>query len=412
MKIKKSAFIDQLSTDQKKRLKKRLQRNNSLLKKHGFVNYSDAGELLTGYSYGEFYDWDLYFENIYLSYFGISNFCRTNLETFLDQQLPSGFVARTLGIVHVRERDHFKPFLAQIAILGSKQTDNYNWLIGRYYERLKKYMDYWTWYQDFDKNGLSIWQGPGHSGLDTQFSRCGANGAMICEGVDLNSYLYLEYKSMQQIALKIGEDKDAIYFEEQADNFKVKINEILWDEEDGFYYDRNERTGERIKVMSVAGFTPLWAGIATKERARVIIEKHLLDKEKFWLNYPVATYSKQEPDFYQSIKVGGDECNTAGPTWIMTNYMIFHGLRKYGYKKEAQELADKTFKMVLAEEETREYFNSETGNGEGLNPFFGWSTLAYFMPLEMELDYDPTLIDNMEIKKLAEDYLELDFPMF
>jgi hypothetical protein len=32
--------------------------------------------LLTGYPYNEFYDWDLYFENLYLSYYGV----RTNAD--------------------------------------------------------------------------------------------------------------------------------------------------------------------------------------------------------------------------------------------------------------------------------------------------------------------------------------------
>lgn len=409
---KKLKFLEGLSPAMREKLKSRLLRNNSLIKQHGIKYFSDAGELITGYAYGEFYDWDLYFENVYMSYFGISNYCRTNLETFLDQQLPSGFIARTLRIVHDRPRDHFKPFLAQIAILGSKQTRNYLWLEGRYYERLKKYLDYWTWYMDFDKNGLSIWNGPGHSGLDTQESRCGVNDAMIDEGVDLNTYLYMEYKSMALIAGKLKKKDDVKYFDDLAEKYSRCINDILWDEKDGFYYDRNERTGEPIKVQSVAGFVPLWAGIVPMERAKILIEKHLLDKEKFWLSYPVATYSKKEPDFYQGITRGGDECNTSGPVWIMTNYMIFHGLRKYGYTKEAEELALKTFAMVMKEEETREYYNSETGNGEGLNPFWGWSTLAYFMPIEFELDYDPTSVENEKILKPGIDLFDIQFPMF
>lgn len=409
MNLKKSKFLEALNPEQRRRLQNRLLRANALVKKHGIKTYSDAGELLTGYSYGEFYDWDLYFENIYLSYFGISNYCRTNLETFLDQQLPNGFVSRTLNIVHSRPTDQFKPFLAQTAILGSKQTGNYMWLEGRYYKRLKKYLDYWIWYKDHDKNGLAVWQGAGHSGMDNQWSRCGDDDAETNEGVDLNTYLYLEFKSMQLIAEQLSKIEDVQFYANEAEKLKRKINEELWDETDQFYYDRNERTGEFVKVQSVAAFIPLWAGIVPKERAKILIEKHLLDTERFWLNYPIATYSKKEPDYYQSIE--GIECNWRGPSWIPTNYMVFQGLKKYGYKKEAQELALKSFEMALREEETREYYNAETGNGEGLNPFFGWSTLAYFMPLEMELDYDPTKVENNKIEKLGEDYFGIEFLM-
>ena len=50
--------------------------------------------LLTGYAYGEFYDWDLYFENLYLSYYGISDYCFSNFKAFMALQKPDGFVSR------------------------------------------------------------------------------------------------------------------------------------------------------------------------------------------------------------------------------------------------------------------------------------------------------------------------------
>ncbi len=400
-------FFDQLSPAYQARLLQRVKRSNALIQQHGIKFYKDAGELLTGYGYGEFYDWDLYFENLYLSYFGVSKFCRTNLEAFLDQQHPDGFVERTLNIVHHRPTDHFKPFLAQTALLGSKQTGSYKWLIGRYYQRLKKYVDHWTWFKDHDKNGLSVWQGAGHSGMDNQWSRCGEDDAQNVEGVDLNCYIYMELKAMAEISAAIGlvdEQKD---FQQRAEQLARNINEQLWDENDGFYYDRNEQTGHWVKVQSVAAFIPLWAGIVPADRAKRLIEEHLLDENRFWLNYPVATYAKTEPDYYQSIE--GIECNWRGPAWIPTNYMIMHGLMDYGYWEEARQLAERSFSMAIEEEETREYYNAETGNGEGLNPFWGWSCLAYFMPLEFDLRYNPSSIQTEKILPIGEQHYKVSF---
>ncbi len=110
--------------------------------------------------------------------------------------------------------------------------------------------------------------------------------------------------------------------------------------------------------------------------------------------------AKSEPDYYQERR--GGECTWMGATWIPTNYMVFHGLLKYGYKDAARELADKTFRMVLQESATREYYNGETGSGQGLNPFWGWSTLAYIMPVEYQLGYDPSDLTRRDFLKIKE----------
>ncbi len=379
-------------------LYKRLKKVNRDIASRGIQCYDGRMDLITGYSYGEFYDWDLYFENIYMSYYGIHEYCRNNVEAFLDQQLACGFVSRT--IIQPRMQQHFKPFLAQIALLGAKQSGNFQWLRGKYYDRLKKYIDYWFWYCDLDKNGLCIWDSADHSGMDNQNRRAGAMYEKVVEGVDLNCYLYRELLALAEIAEKLGESKEKEQFLAHADTLAGLINRLCWDEEDGFYYDRHERRGELIKVKTVCGFLPLWAGIAPKERAERLVKEHLLNPDEFWLTYPVATWSKSEPDYYQQRK--GGECNWMGTTWIPTNYMVFHGLLDYGYFEIGKQLAYKTFELVLSETETREYYNGETGCGQGLNPFWGWSTLGYYMPLEFEARYNPMDIDAKEILPLGE----------
>ena len=90
--------------------------------------------------------------------------------------------------------------------------------------------------------------------------------------------------------------------------------------------------------------------------------------------------------------------------------MIFHGLMRYGYKDLARDLAYRTFHMALDENPvTREYYDSDTGKGNGLNPFWGWSSLAYVMPLEYETGYDPTDIQS-EIKPLLSSSLHVPGP--
>jgi hypothetical protein len=350
--------------------------------------------LLTGYAYGEFYDWDLYFENLYLSEYGVSDYCFSNLSAFLEVQCPDGFITRSLTAEGKPDRmqQPFKPFLAQIAVLGSRQRhDDFNWLKGEKYDRLGRYIDRWFGY-DGDHNGLSVWDSADASGMDNQHSRAGGMHAFEDEGVDLACELVREMRAMATIADHIGLPDDARRWRKRADDVSAAINAVCWDETDGFYYDRNEKTQKLVKVKSVAGFFPLWAGVATPERAARLVKEHLMNENEFWLKYPVATYARTEPDFYQGRRKG--ECNWCGPAWVPTNYMIFHGLVRYHFNQEAAELARRTYDMALRQNAvTREFYDSDTGNGNGMNPFWGWSSLAYVMPLEAKLGYDPTDLD-------------------
>jgi putative isomerase len=363
------------------------------------------GTFLTGYPYNEFYDWDLYFENIYLSYYGVWQYCFTNLKEFLNRQQPDGYVNRSL--IKQRDRQHFKPFLAQLLVLGAKQNKNdYEWVRGNYYERLKKYLDKWFSY-DGDHNGLPVWNSADAAGTDNQWSRAAAIGAFEVEGVDLASYLVRELQAMAVIAHHLGLKDDVKAFHKHADYLVKLMNETFWDEQDGMYYDRNEKTGKLVKAKSATCFTPLFAGAATPAHAKRMIHEHLLNPNEFWLAYPVASYAKTEPDYYQGSH---HECNWRGPTWAPTNYMIFHGLIRYGYSREAKDLADRLFNMaVLKNPVLREYYNAETGEGLGQTRFWGFTASYYVLPLECGLKYDASTLER-EVRPIVSQELGVQFP--
>jgi len=362
------------------------------------------GTFLTGYPYNEFYDWDLYFENLYLSYYGVWSYCFTNLKEFLNRQQSDGYVNRSL--IKQRDRQQFKPFLAQLAVLGAKQNhDDYEWLRGNYYDRLVKYIDKWFSY-DSDHNGLPVWNSADAAGTDNQWSRAGALSSFEIEGVDLASYLIRELRAMSVIATHLDLSGDSAAFNHHADRVAELINNVFWDEQQGMYFDRNEKTGERVYVKSATNFIPLFANAATTSRARRMIREHLLNEKEFWLTYPVASYARTEPDYYQGSH---HECNWRGPTWAPTNYMIFQGLRHYGYHAEARELATRLFNMALLKNPVlREYYNAETGDGLGQTKFWGFTALYYGMLLESILGYEASSLSKPSIP-IMEKKLNISF---
>jgi len=407
-----SDFKETVGADSFQKLLVRLSSVNQDILTKGMRDFPGAsGKLLTGYPYNEYYDWDLYFENIYLTYYGVSDQCFTNLKVFLQREQPDGFISRSL--VKFRPQQDFKPFLAQLSVMGSRLHGNdFEWMSAEAYDKLKKYLAHWFDY-DYDHNGLPVWNSADHSGMDNQWSRAGLLNSFQDEGVDLACELIRECQAMSIIASQLGKPEDAQAYAEHADRLKRLINEVFWDETDGFYYDRNEKTGARVRIKSIAGFFPLWAGVAPPERAARLVREHLINPNEFWLQFPIATYAKTEPDYYQGSHKGliskGNECNWRGSAWICTNYLVFHGLMRYGYYSVAHELAMKSYRLVLEENpNTREWFNAETGAGEG-HVFWGFSTLAYMMPLEWELGYDPMDL-NGPVKPIVTENLGIAFP--
>jgi putative isomerase len=373
---------------------------NADVRDHGLRTVSGIkGKLLTGYPYNEFYDWDLYFENLCLSYFGVWEYCFTNLKEFLNRQQPDGYISRSL--IRQRDRQHFKPFLAQLVVLGCKQNKNdYEWLRGNYYERLAKYLVKWFSY-DSDGNGLPVWNSADAAGTDNQWTRGGALSSFEIEGVDLASYLVRELRAMAVIARGLGILNDVKKYNDHADSVIKLMNATFWNEEDGMYYDRNEKTGKAVIVKSATCFTPLFASACTPARAKRIVHEHLLNEKEFWLNYPVASYAKTEPDYYQGSH---HECNWRGPTWAPTNYMIFQGLMRYGFNTEAKVLSDRLLEMALNKNPVlREYYDAETGLGLGQTRFWGFTGLYYGMRLEWQLRYDASSLDKPEVAIMTTD---------
>ena len=386
------ALYGEIGASEWTELNHRLHAVNDDIRAHGLRQIPGVeGTFLTGYPYNEFYDWDLYFENLYLSYYGVWQYCFTNLKEFLNREQADGYVNRSL--IKQRDRQQFKPFLAQLTVLGCRQNhDDFEWLRGNYYERLVKYIDKWFSY-DSDHNGLPVWNSADAAGTDNQWSRGGALGAFEIEGVDLASYLIRELRAMAVIAAHLNLSADSKTLTRHADHVVKLINSTFWDEQQGMYFDRNEKTGKRVYVKSATNFMPLFAGAATHSRARRMIHEHLLNPEEFWLTYPVASYAKTEPDYYQGSH--NKECNWRGPTWAPTNYMIFQGLQHYGYHAEARELATRLFNMALVKNPVlREYYNAETGEGLGQTRFWGFTALYYGMLLESILGYDASSLQN------------------
>ncbi len=376
-----------------------------------------ARSFFTGY--GEaVYDWELYFDSIVLAYLGSTEHTINGIHMFLDAQGPDGFIPRRvipawdprtaseLGRAYpdFEEEEHCKPFLFQAALIASRASGDSSWLTPEDYRRLSLYLEHWITRWDQDGNGLSEWASGPHSGADTQFERIGPWRSRYCEGTDLNSYIVMECRA----AAQLGEpDRDR--WNAQAEAHAERIRTLLWDEDEGMFFDRDARSGARIRVKAGSTFIPLWAGIATQEQARSLLTRHLLDPKEFWTPYPVASYARSQKGYTQRyVPPAGSipsqfltpgHCNWCGGLWPHWNYLIAHGLQRYGYEEEARQLAERWALCNAAEEGFSEWYDAETGEGRGMNPCCaGASALGVFLPAELAEHLDPTRVESRDAR--------------
>ena len=93
-----------------------------------------------------------------------------------------------------------------------------------------------------------------------------------------------------------------------------------------------------------------------------------------------------------SLDFSSNPSNWLGPTWIIVNYFVWRGLRDYGFKIEAAELAAKTVRRLSADlaanGSLNEYYHPDTGKPLSHQGFMDWNLLVLEMvdfhgPLEL-----------------------------
>lgn len=155
--------------------------------------------------------------------------------------------------------------------------------------------------------------------------------------VDLNAQMAGYYEDMATMARLLGLNSEAAVWSGKHEGQAKRSRDWLWDEEAGFFFDLDLRTGGRSVVKSIAGFWPLVCGVADGEQARVVVG-HLRNPDSFWAEHPVPSVALDEaqhsPDCWR------------GPVWASQNLWIILGLIRYGYRDTAGELALKTAQMV------------------------------------------------------------------
>ena len=196
---------------------------------------------------------------------------------------------------------------------------------------------------------------------DCDVQRLSDIGSFNVESQDFNAVRAADMEHLARIAEHLGEDSQPWREEAQAIQAAASRKFV---QADGCF-DLSGPDEVPLLRRSAAPFVLLFGGCLSAAQASTLVAE--LQSEAFWTAYPVPTSPSDDPDF-------GPSHYWRGNVWPSVNWLIYMGLKRYGYHELASELAQRFAKLV----ETagfHEYFNPMTGEGLGPDQQ-SWATVV------------------------------------
>jgi hypothetical protein len=220
-------------------------------------------------------------------------------------------------------------------------------------------------------------------------------------GVDVSSEMVLFARHLSTIASILGKKSESRSLAREADELAGRINTLMWNPKQGFYYDL-KIDGEYSTVKTVAAYWTLLARVASPAQARLLMN-HLKNPKTFGRLDPVPTCAADEPGY---LSTGG---YWRGAVWAPTNTMVIRGLENYGYNDLARSIALKHLQITAnVFEKTGTIWENYAPDSEnpGRNTdsslvnkdFVGWSGIG---PILYLLEYSVGLKPDAPANKLT-----------
>src|SRR5688500_614212 len=295
------------------------------------------------------------------------------------------------------------PLIAVAAHLVFEHSHDQEFLAS-IYSKVEKYHDWFDRRRDPDQDGLVCiihpWEAGGDApprwdtflGLDTYKPEAGraarikmveelvrydydptalaAHGWFHVESLEINAIRAADMEAMSKIAQVLGKPSESAGWlgraEAVREGFRSKM--IV----DGLPYDLAGPDEIPILQANSGQFVTLFGGLPTHNQAERLVCQ--LQEANFWTSFPITNTPTDSPEF-------APEHYWRGNVWPCLNWLIYQGLRRYGYHDLGNELASRSF-ALLKQSGFWEYYHPETGQGLGGHSF-SWAAVMLDMIASM-----------------------------
>ena len=220
-----------------------------------------------------------------------------------------------------------------------------------------------------------------------------------CEDVGLNSLLVLDGEMLALVAAKLGHDREARRLQSRARTLAARIQKELWDPQREVFANRLW-SGRFVSSIAPTSFYPLIAGAASPAQARALL-RWMEDPRRFGGRFGLPSVSRDDPAFRDNVY-------WRGRVWPPLNFLVYQGLRRYGFAAEATALARSSHEMFAVPwreaRQCAENYGAQDGavtDQPDTDTFYGWGALMPAMGVAEVCDVSPW--DGWSIAHTGED---------
>lgn len=323
--------------------------------------------------------WDSAYHSVGMKYIS-KEMGEDTIRALFCKQDEDGYISHSVSPLGRFEGKTQPPLLAWAVYELYKKSKDVSF-VSEMFEKLEGYIKWDLKNRDINQNGLLEWK-IDENGEDSVHCRVGESGMdntprfdgeSSADCIDFSSFIANEARCLSYLAKAIGNEEKVKEWNDVFESTKAKINELLWDDADKFYYDRRLSDGTFIKVKSVASFLPLFAGVCDDEKAAYMVE-HLENPDEFGTPFMIPTVSADDKT-YKTMDM------FRGTVWLNFNYLIAEGLDEYGYNDLATKIRESTIEMIkkwyLSDGVVYEFYDSRdkvsphrlSRKGPGMHPY-------------------------------------------
>ncbi|MGM0431770.1 MAG: MGH1-like glycoside hydrolase domain-containing protein [Spirochaetota bacterium] len=157
--------------------------------------------------------------------------------------------------------------------------------------------------------------------------------------VDFNAQMAVNSLYMSAIGDILNDKELSFRYKRQYFSFKTRINSLMWNSEEAFYYDLDGEE-QQVTVKTIGSYWTLLAEIPNEDRAQHLIDQ-LKDPKVFGADNPFPTLAVNDPAFSEQGN------GYRGSVFSDYTFMVIKGLEIYKEFEFARECAIRHLYFIL-----------------------------------------------------------------